>query len=685
MTGLTDFPAVITQPRTDAKAERDLVQLVIERMAVSEKFDRPFKEACLRSWTYLNNLLPDDWPYYSKFFEPETQNASWDMIEGLMSSVFNKERPFDLMPVESQDEIQTEIMRALMDYVLREKVQYKRNLFFQVQEAVFFGNGVAKFCAEQRRQRLRYKRPMFANIDFQRIPLGVEEVMQEIVEQWPSMRVVSRFDCFPSATGSTIQEMPYFIERVIKPLDEIKAMAETNGWRNTDKLLGFMSLDQRENAVSGEFSERHFDLFERFKAIGFDVTDNGVAGVGENAVKYAELLIYSERYPDADGCGRILVVGDRKELLTDPENTDNPFYHGLKSYSDIKFSPISGQSWQSKGVPALIEPMQEKLNQRMNAIGDIIEDATKPMTLVQKSAIDDITDLEPYPRAIVEVNDLNGIKWREPMRVPPDAWSDVSMTRASLQRSGGSLDVTRGIDASQSGFGRGQDTATGISMLINAANSAKSFKWRLAEETGITEGLNIIASIIQQVMTEPQVVRILGDNRTLTNAGYKQFINVDPIEIAGRWNFFAVGASSSVDEATQAEVLTRIVTGWMQLPDVAPRVKQRDIAIEVAEKSGVRNPSRFFMSDEEFQQKQAEQPDPLAMLEKQSEIETRGKILGSIDYDTAPPDIQSQLEQLAGLQPSQLRLIMLAAEHQLKQQGLMAKQQPKQIPARTKG
>jgi len=303
--------------------------------------------------------------------------------------------------------------------------------------------------------------------------------------------------------------------------------------------------------------------------------------------------------------------------------------------------------------------MQVARNVRMSQSGDIIEEARSPMLLGGDGAgVEDLTDLDPYPRARVRVSDVNEIKSLDRQPVPPDIWSDVMQRRAAIQRVGGSTDYSKGVAGATSGLSRGTETATGMSLLINAANAAKSFKWRLAEETGITDGLNMIAALIQQFMDTPQKVRILGENRVLQDAGFKEVVEVRPEDISGRWNFFAVGASSSIDNATQAEIMTRIVTGGMELPEVRARLKQLDAWVEGSENSGMRNPRRLLRSEEEMAQLEEQGGGEAAQQAAAMEAQKQLELIKSLDYKDAPPDIKMQLEAMAGLQPSQLHQIV---------------------------
>ena len=686
-------PAVITDSRNPQMQDQQTVGYVLDRYQDAAKFDQPFKSMALEHWKLFRNILPEDWPYFSRFFEPETQTAVWDSCEGIMSPLFNKERPFDLEPVEEQDETQTEIMRELMTFVMREKVKLKLITFGQIFESILFGNGVVKHAVKTCPVRERVQAPVMGDSFYGGI-VGMQAQEKVRLESWPVRRLVSRFDCYPCSTGSNIQEMPYFIERVIMPLQAVK---NQRGWRNLDKLLGFMSVDvMRGNVLGGtEFSDDHWDLYERLRIAGYDVFDGyGADNSNKNSVKYAEILVYTEA-PETgeDGGGRIVLIGDRNALLYDSaeRNANNPegaypFLHGKKPYSDIKYAPTEGQLWQADGLVKQIENQQVKINTRSAQIGDIIERITKPGIFYGPGAgVRDPSDLDPWPGAAIPVDgDPSQIIERQYAGVPGDAWNDLNFARMSVQRHGGASDYGRGVTGQRNSADQGSKTLGGIQLLINAASQAKSFKWRLAEEQGITDGLNIDAQLVQQVLTIPQKIKILGENRVLKQAGFEQFLIVRPEDIAGRWNFFAVGASTAMDNATQAEVIGKVTMNWAQIPGFAEKVKWNDLALETAELAGMRNPSRFVMSPEEYQAKVQQEGDP---AQKQMQMELLMKLAGQIKNLT--PDVVAQIEQMAGLQPGQLAMLQWVMENRLnaaERQTSMVRQlqppAPRQIPAR---
>ena len=631
---------VLTAPRNNRVQEDARVKYVLERMAVSERFDRSFKEAALGHWMQVNSILPGDWPFWSRFFEPETSNVAWENIETIMAPIFAKDVVHNVKAKDDQGQVEREMMQLVMGYVLNEHVKYKMAKFYQAQEATFFGNGVERHIVQPKMVRTTRNVPIIAGSEYG-IKIGLKRETIQSFEAWPKSRVISRFDCYPAATGATIQEMPYFIERLILPLREVQALGKIAGYQHTEEMEGFFALDRTEGYALGEWSERHFDLYERLAAVGYDVRGGGNEVYGQNAVKYAELLIYSESGPLGYGCDKIMIIGDRKFLL---KEMANPHYHGLKPYSEIKFKPRSPQVWQARGIPEQLEDLQGKLNVLTNLSADMMEQQRNPMTLVEHDAgVEDLADLTREPGKRIRVGRVAGIlDWKAP-NVPPDVWQSMERARLSIAKVGATPDYSRGI-AGDSGLGKGTETLGGIQQLLSASNQAKSFTALMAEQ-GIEDGLNMICADIQQVMTVPQKLKIIGQHKVLMARGFKDWVEVTPEDIQGRWHVEVLGVNRTVDTKTRASLLAQAGQMAQAMPEVAPRIKQQELWREIVEGLGLDSAERFLLTDEEFAKKKA-------MMDSQPHPPPA--VVASMKYKDLPPDAQRQLEKAGGLIPSRV-------------------------------
>jgi hypothetical protein len=198
-------------------------------------------------------------------------------------------------------------------------------------------------------------------------------------------------------------------------------------------------------------------------------------------------------------------------------------------------------------------------------------------------------------------------------------FQDMDYARARFQRASGSTDYGAGVAGRTTGLSRGTETASGLNMLISQQQQIRTFKWLLAEETGVSEGLNIVLSDIQQSMTKPQMIKILGENKILSEAGWAEFVLVRPEDIAGRWNVYAIGGSKAIEKADQAAIFEKLTAMAGQMPEVFKRLKQEEVWVEAAEMAGWRSARKYIRNEEE--QMQYEQQQFMKAVQQQQAIQ----------------------------------------------------------------
>ena len=645
-------PYIQTEDRDEAAREAKTLKMVMERLAYAEALDLPFKQRNFLHWMAVNSILPADFPFYSKYFEPETADAAYAYIESIMSPIYQKDTICRVKSLDDQGDVEREMMQLVMDTILREHIQYKNSLYDQFQETTFFGNGVVRHFICNKEVKVSRQQPIFAGAEY-RIPVGMKRVEEIKQESWPDRVVVSRFDFTPGPTGNTIQKMPYCGERLILPLEQIKHIGKQAGYRHTDEMQGFFVMDRREGYACGVWSERYFDIKERLAAVGYDVQDGSIGG--SDALKYGELRIYSQAPNNGEGCNRIVILGDNKFVVYDSDwprpdapKGGNPHHHGLKPYSETKFArPRIGQVWQCKGVPEMLEDQQNNLNALTNSAADMIAEERNPMTLVEEDAgVFDLSELVRQPGKIVMVGKAKGIVDRIAPQVPQDIWLNIQRVRDNMNRYSDTPGLTSGSTTGQDKLTGGADTATGLGILTDQASQSRIFALLFMEQ-GIEDGLNIIASDAQQILTTPQRFQITGHSKSLKMAGYGKTAIVRPEQIQGKWHVTVLGPSRAMSSEKKAQTLIGAAQLISQVPEAKERMKQLENVLEVLELLGVDDPMRLFLSEEEFEKKKAamqDQPHPQPPM--LLELIKRFKDL--------PPDTQSDVLKAAGMLPSQV-------------------------------
>lgn len=616
--------------------ESAVVQYVKERYESDKRRDLPFKYDMLIDWQNMNGVLPRNWPFYWGIFEPETSITANDTIENFMGTVLAKESFFDLRGVTGQNEVQVELMREAAKFNLR-RARAKQKFFYWFQDCDVFGNGLLGIDIEPRWRKETVQTPIMDPHGWG-VQMGTQKVQQDRLETWASMYNISRWDFFPyGGYGyNDIQDMPRCTVRRWLPLEAVKAIGKYKQWKNLDRLKGNYTLNRNSLLVSGPDSSIE-DIWQRLQLAGYDTTTEQSEDFG--CTKLCEVFIYYEAPPGQSGCRAYAVVCE-DQLLT---CRGNDYEHAKKPLADVKWNPISSDLWQCTGVAKAIRPYQDQINIRAAQKADRLQLDIDPMRIVSESAgIKPLTLLNKWPGSIIPATGNIGPEGIRTLDFPQSRGQfDDDQDRASqgIQRASRITNVSKGI--ADTNTGRGQDTARGIQALTSATGRAVAFKLLWAEQVGVNPALMLFAQTMQQVLTPDTVIHITEANEILKKAGMKgEIFHLHPDDIAGEWEFYAVGASQSIEDAEWASTALQFFQAAAQVPKVASRIDWLEVFKQVGDRALRRPVNTFLMSDEQMQEEsQLPKPLPKEMLPK---------------YKDTAPDVQRQIEVRAGLQPSQV-------------------------------
>ena len=632
---LTELP--VDYPQNDQEQKR-LIGYVQDRIDASREWDRPFKERCLDDWRRVNSRLPENWPYYWGIFQPETMIACNDTIENMMSTVFPKDNFFDLRASSGQTEFQTELLREAVRFAMR-KAKYKERYFYWEQDAIFYGNGVLATFAEPQWLTSIVRKPVLDPYGYG-VQIGMQREKQVKLSVWPQMRNVSRWNVFPSVgpvEGGDIQRMPYFIIRRFMPLVAVKAMAKKPWamWQNTEKLKGSYNINRTTGTISNADETLFEDLWDLLWYAGFNVTTQ--QSEGTNCMKWCEVYYYYEAPAGGEGCRAYAVTCENQLLAC----RGNEYEHAKKPLADIKWTPIHPDLWQCAGVPSEMKAYQEIVNIKTSQRFELSELLLRPPRLVGKSSgINPISRLNPWPGSMTETNDVNSVKMLEFPNIRGDLFGDDQDAKVGIQRATRISNVSKGIADPNLGEGATR-TAKGMAIMNASTKSASNYKSLFHEEIGIAPQITQFAQILQQTM-EPGTLIHIGDvNETLKKGGVTgDTLQLHPDDIAGEWEFYAVGSSKVSDPAIEAQNAQAFWTPVLSDPEHGKKFDRMEIYKDNHERIFNRPFTKYLKTEQELQAAiQTPPPVAPAMLPK---------------YKDAPPDIQRQIEQRAGLQPSEI-------------------------------
>jgi hypothetical protein len=659
--------------------EKRVVGYIEERYQASREFDRAFKERCLTDWMNVNSKLPDNWPYYWGLFMPETSMACHDTIENIMATVFPKENFFDIRAVSGQTELATELMREAMKFSLR-RAKYKERYFFWEQDAIFYGNSVVHTCASPAWKPKRIMQPQGDPFGYG-LDMGATTRTEHELNVWPEIQNISRWNLFPfpgPVEGGSIQHAPFFIVRRFIPLAACRANASKPWamWRNTEKLVGSYNVNRTSRTINTGDETAFEDLWQLLQYAGLNIGETQTEG--PNCVKYCEVLYYYEAPPGEPGCRAFAVMAEGQLLACDA----NPYEHGLKPLADIKWHPTHTDLWQCYGVPREIKAYQDKINIMEAQRADRREIDLKPMLLVGESAqINPMTQLAPWPGAIVKSQDIAAVKMLEFPNVAGELYREEESASVGIQRATRISNVSKGVD--DGSLGQGAKTARGMAFLTDSSQRAAAFKLLFHEEIGVAPNLMQIAQILQQVIRPGTIINIGDVNETLKRAGVNaNAIPLNPQDIAGEWEFYAVGSSRTQDPATVAHNMT---TFWMPILTNPERARLYDI--DEIEKQGHElifghSIQKYRKNDKDLQEALAKPPPaPKEMIPKFKDLKDRPLAAAALlervglPSDDTPPITEREKEQAKTQREVAKPVVNALASH-------VTKEQPRLLPKR---
>lgn len=454
----------------------------------------------------------------SKIYNP----YSWSNIETIVPRMVAQRPSVEYKPREPQDEMSSDIHTALFEYWWSKDQAFEKVVSW-IKNALIYGTGIAKlYWKNTEREVTSYE------FDAMGKPLMGEDgefvTKTETITETddPCMEVVNVYDFFVDPEATDIQDAEWVIHRYYKSLDELE---EAGYYENLKKLKRYISKIEK----SPEETERHELAF-------------GYRGDHDDTVDKIEIW---EMW-DKDG----LTVMAAGEVVI--REQANPFWHGQKPFITLKDS-IVPHEFYGKGEIEPIIKLQHALNTIQNQIMDNRTQTLMNMWKVTGENVDE-TELVFRPNGVIHLS--SEYEKVDPI-VPPDltgnAQKDLSLIKSDIQQALGIYDYTKGADSGTN------KTATGISLVQEAANARFNHKIQLLEEALKTLGEMVLA-LYQQFITDEKVLRVVGKRG-------EKFVRVIPAEIAGQYDCVPeAGSTLLIDKQKEREDIMQLYSVFAPEP-----------------------------------------------------------------------------------------------------------------------
>ena len=363
-----------------------------------------------------------------------------------------------------------------------------------------------------------------ANVD--NVTNFVPLVDKRVEADEPYVEYVSPYDIFFPANARRIEETRWVAQRIILPIDEIKANPVL---KNTKNIIADGLQDTRERDTGRDFSS------------------------------VAETMIYETAtiYEFYDMRTRMLTVTQlgAEEALYEGEIPYNhrhaPFVH-MRNFSD------GGQEVWSFGDLENIASLQEKLNETFTEqIDNMRRSGNKYVTirgLFDSESRDRLESDEPD--VVVEMEQISGISPRDAITVLPRAPLPADIYNAQTKFEDAMRQVLGINDFQAGGLGADRMSAYAAAVVDGVATLRAKDKQQSVEKAA-SAIFNQIIRLCQEFMLENRAIRLVG-----TNGGV--WAEIDSSVIQGEFDMRVEGGSLSavnpaVRQARAIEMLGTIV------------------------------------------------------------------------------------------------------------------------------
>lgn len=425
----------------------------------------------------------------------------------------------------------------------------------------------------------------------------------EVVEDRPFIERVSPFDIYVDPEAKTLASAKWIAQKIVKPLEEVRqdkryrakgrAALKPDARVNPEWLKdddGTFPEDDVRRVTIYEFYDMQMGTMCVFSALGDEMLLDPIP----QPYVFGHPFVMLRNYEVPDEFYPMGDVEALEPLQMELDKTRSQMMNHRKRFNrKWIYDPTA---FDQNGVSQLNKDTD-------NTLVPVIEGVQRPLNEV----------IVPLPQNAVE----------------PQLYQYENSTLELMDRVSGASEYQQGAAPPI------RRTATEASMIQDAANARAADKLARVE-LFIAEIAEKVVKLAQQYMTEDSVVRIIGKN------GNPLWIPYSREDIQGEFDFEVEAGSTQPKNdqfrRNQALQLLQALTPWAQ----AGLVNAQELLRYTLQYGfQVKNPDDFMAA-------------PVPQPQGDQQKSPRQSIVETLNYKDAPPDVQRQMEQAAGFQPSQV-------------------------------
>lgn len=524
-----DFDAPDPRNRASDKKTADrALNHVLEafRVASNARGQLPDKwAAAYRAWRGKRNRRA--YMGRANIVDPEPSRTVETLASRISEAVFASPPILRAIPREKtgHEREQAEIAEGLVQFQM-DAIRAEPTIRSWIKSTILYGTGILRVWWDRdfRKRPKRRKAPVRGEFGLSVEPPTMPE--ETLMYEGPHLRLVDIENFYvPSVFCEDIQKQDYVIEEREVPYRQLWSMAKKGTVLKAavDRLKA-----NRERSGPQNYGQRLGNDYVRSERLSAADINEDSLWSEKPALRKCNVLCYEGAFDiDDDGIEEEcwIWVADEKEVLLAIEN---PYWHGKKSYVKAQFIRAPNEFY---GVNYFewIEDLWYEQCDRHNQALDSVNFAMNPVMFAGKAAGLNQTQLLRSPGKVVDVNDINQLKWDVPPDMSDACYKSIAVISRSIRETTGATDLLQG-------GGGGIDKATVYAGMVNEAQMRIRDNLRNVFDALVDLGDSWYALNGQYMDTE-QAVRILGKD------GF-DFVPIRPEDLDVPMDFRAVGTGA---------------------------------------------------------------------------------------------------------------------------------------------
>lgn len=578
--------------------------------------------------------------FYAKMFERLSEISSLtssdvaDTIEWVMPSLmkifFGGQSIIQIQGTQEDDVTNAETMQELIDYQIQRRNKGFLKFHNWMKYALITNMATTKCYWERETKPTAYVQQMTAEeMDLLQLQkknvkiLEAEEIAPGLFNvRWQEEKVIknqpviefllaSEFRFAPDARD--VDELDFSEHVQAVTLDSIRRKVKSGHYRkltdDEEKKLDGLTYTRLDEAT------RRFTWKKDWEAN--EDTPNKKVEVRETYVKYDI---------NDDGLVEDIIVWWSGDIILRTEE------NSLGRHPFFSLSPTLDphQLFAERGFSEMIAQIQHLKTALLRLLVYNITLANNPQAAVDMTKFQDIDDLlegRQYWR-------INGDPHNAVLPIPSSQVSPLTMPfmeylEGQKENKTGITRYNQGADANSL-----NKTATGVSMIMGAANQRLELIARIFAETGFVQLFKYIAMLNQLYIDDDTTIR-------LTN----KVLRINPANLAGDFDFvIAAGIGTGTKEVNiqQLQLLLGMYPQLLQMRIATPQNVYKCVK-KLIEEMGYKNSDDYVTDPQQLMQQMGQE-------EKGPDVKTTQSL--RIDFDNLPPNVKAQLLQAQGIQAS---------------------------------